>query len=74
MTSACRVLVDYALLEMELQRVEIRCATANVTSRAIPERLGFVLEGVIRQAEKLPDGYVNHAVYGLLRSEWQLLG
>lgn len=73
MTSACRVLVDYALLEMELQRVEIRCATTNTSSRAIPERLGFVLEGVIRQAEKLPDGYVNHAVYGLLRSEWQLL-
>lgn len=73
MTSACRVLVDYALLEMELQRVEIRCATGNSSSREIPKRLGFVLEGIIRQAEKLPDGYVNHAVYGLLRSEWQLL-
>lgn len=73
MTSACRVFVDYALLEMELERVEIRCATGNTTSRGIPERLGFVLEGVIRQAEKLPTGYVNHAVYGLLRSEWRLL-
>jgi ribosomal-protein-serine acetyltransferase len=73
MTSACRVFVDYALLEMELQRIEIRCATGNTSSRAIPERLGFVLEGVIRQAEKLPSGYVNHAVYGLLRSEWQLM-
>jgi ribosomal-protein-serine acetyltransferase len=74
MTSAVRVFVDYALLEMELNRVEIRCATGNVSSRAIPQRLGFVLEGVVREAEKLPSGYVNHAVYGLLRSEWQLLG
>ncbi|ASA24569.1 GNAT family N-acetyltransferase [Paenibacillus donghaensis] len=74
MTSACRVFVDYALLELALERVEIRCATGNTSSRSIPERLGFVLEGVIRQAEKLPDGYVNHAVYGLLRSEWKLLG
>jgi len=73
MTSACRVFVDYALLEMELQRVEIRCATGNAASRAIPERLGFILEGVTRQVEKLPDGYVNHAIYGLLRSEWKLL-
>lgn len=73
MTSACRVLVDYALLELELNRVEIRCATSNTPSRAIPERLGFVLEGIVRQAEKLPAGYVNHAVYGLLRSEWKLL-
>ncbi|WP_151733679.1 GNAT family N-acetyltransferase ['Paenibacillus yunnanensis' Narsing Rao et al. 2020] len=74
MTSACRIFVDYALLEMELNRVEIRCATANKASRAIPERLGFIFEGVIREAEKLPGGYVNHAVYGLLRSEWKLLG
>lgn len=73
MSSACRVFVDYALLELELNRVEIRCATGNTSSRAIPERLGFVLEGVIRQAEKLDDGYANHAVYGLLRGEWQLL-
>lgn len=74
MTSACRVFADYALLEMELNRIEIRCATGNLPSRAIPERLGFIFEGVIRQAEKLPSGYVNHAVYGLLRSEWKLLG
>lgn len=51
MTSACRVFIDHALLEMELNRVEIRCATGNISSRAIPERLGFVLEGVIREAE-----------------------
>ncbi|MBT2285270.1 GNAT family N-acetyltransferase [Paenibacillus polymyxa] len=73
MTSACRVLVDYALVTLDLNRVEIRSATNNKRSRAIPERLGFVLEGVIRQAEKLPKGYVNHAVYGMLQHEWELL-
>ena len=73
MSSACRAMVEHAMLEIELNRVEIRCATGNKASRAIPERLGFVFEGVLRQAEKLPGGYVNHAVYGMLRSEWQLL-
>lgn len=73
MTSACRAFTDHALMRMGLNRVEIRCATANRRSRAIPERLGFVLEGVIREAEKLPQGYVNHAVYGMIRSEWNRL-
>ncbi|MBU5349214.1 GNAT family protein [Paenibacillus sp. FSL W7-1279] len=71
MTSACRAFTDHALMRMGLNRVEIRCATANHRSRAIPERLGFVLEGVIREAEKLPQGYVNHAVYGMIQSEWK---
>ncbi|WP_054958056.1 GNAT family N-acetyltransferase [Paenibacillus dakarensis] len=69
-TSACRAFTDHALMRMGLNRVEIRCATTNRRSRAIPERLGFVLEGIIREAEKLPQGYVNHAVYGMIRSEW----
>jgi ribosomal-protein-serine acetyltransferase len=73
MTSACRTFVDYALIDMDLNRVEIRCATGNHRSRAIPERLGFVLEGIVREAEKLPQGYVNHAVYGMIQSEWKLL-
>lgn len=73
MTSACRAFVDYALMDLDLNRVEIRCATGNQRSRAIPERLGFVLEGIVREAELLPQGYVNHAIYGMLKSEWKLL-
>ncbi|GAB6991242.1 GNAT family N-acetyltransferase [Paenibacillus pini] len=73
MSSACRALVDYAFMEMDLNRVEIRCATGNVRSRAIPERLGFVLEGIVREAELLPQGYVNHAIYGMVQSEWKLM-
>jgi ribosomal-protein-serine acetyltransferase len=70
MTKACRFLVDYAFAELKLNRVEIRCATGNHKSRAIPERLGFKLEGTVRQAEWLYDHFVDHAVYGLLAGEW----
>ncbi|MFB5759943.1 GNAT family N-acetyltransferase [Paenibacillus medicaginis] len=73
MTSACRAFVEYALIDLDLHRVEIRCATNNRRSRGIPERLGFVLEGIIREAEKLPAGYVNLAVYGMLQKEWKQL-
>lgn len=71
MTKACQALLDYAFHELKLNRVEIRCATENKRSRAIPERLGFVQEGITRQAEWLYDHYVDHVIYGVLASEWR---
>lgn len=71
MTKACRAFVDYAFNDLKLHRVEIRCAENNYKSRAIPERLGFTKEGLIRQSEWLYDHYVNHFVYGMLASEWK---
>lgn len=70
MTAACRALLRHAFTEYALHRVEIRCATGNARSRAIPERLGFRHEGVLREAEWLYDHYVDHDVYGLLEPEW----
>lgn len=71
MTTACRAYIGHAFGELGLNRVEIRAAVENRKSRAIPERLGFTLEGVIRDAEWLYGHFVDHAVYGLLAREWQ---
>ena len=71
MTAACRQFVTHAYSEMRLHRIEIRCAVGNLKSCAIPERLGFTREGTIRQAERLHDRFVDHAVYGLLAGEWR---
>jgi ribosomal-protein-serine acetyltransferase len=70
-TKACAALIEYAFSDLRLNRIEIRCATGNQKSCAIPERLGFTKEGVIRQAEWLYDHYVDHNVFGLLASEWK---
>lgn len=61
---------DYAFNELKLNRVDIRAAVDNKKSRSIPERLGFVNEGRIRQAEWLYDHYVDHIVYGMLAEDW----
>ncbi len=69
-TLACRALLHMAFKEYGLHRMELRAATGNARSRAVAERLGFTLEGVVRGAEWLYDHYVDHAVYSLLEQEW----
>jgi len=71
MSNACTAIINYLFGELHLNRVEIKAAVQNSKSRAIPERLKFVNEGVIRQAEWLYDHYVDHVVYGMLREEWK---
>jgi ribosomal-protein-serine acetyltransferase len=69
MTRCCRFLVRYGFLTLDLNRVEIAVAVDNTRSRAIPERLGFTLEGVLRAREHLDGTYLDHAMYSQLRRE-----
>ncbi len=70
-TKACSKVLDYSFGRMGLNRIEIRCAPGNLKSRAIPERLGFKEEGLVREAEWLYDHYLDHIVYGMLESQWR---
>jgi ribosomal-protein-serine acetyltransferase len=69
MTACCRVLVRHAFDELGLNQVRIAVAVENARSRRIPERLGFHLDGVIREAEKLSTGHVDQALYTFLRRD-----
>jgi ribosomal-protein-serine acetyltransferase len=71
MTKACAKMMEYAFTTLNLNKVEIRCATGNMRSCAIPQRLGFKHEGIIRQAEWLYDHFVDLNFYGLLANEWR---
>jgi len=70
-TESCKAMLDYAFLQLGLHRIEIRCATANRKSRAIPERLGFVSEATLRDAEWLYDHFVDLIVYSMLAPDWK---
>jgi ribosomal-protein-serine acetyltransferase len=70
-TLATRALIDHAFGAWKLHRVVIQAGVGNARSRAVAERLGFTLEGVLREAERYPDGrFIDLAVYGLLAPEW----
>ena len=71
MTEACRALVSFAFNEFKLHRVEVRCATGNTKSRAIPERLHFTKEGIIKDGEWLYDHFVDLVLYRMLAEEWK---
>ena len=70
-TRACRALVNAGFQDYGLHRIEIRCATENHRSAAIPKRLGFVEEGVMRQAEWLYDHWVDLTVFSAIVNEWE---
>lgn len=47
-TEAVEGITNFAFQELKAKRVEIRCDSKNVKSRAIPERLGYDLEGILK--------------------------
>lgn len=71
MTQSVRALLTYAFDALEMNRIEIRCATNNKTSAAVAERLGFTREGALRQARLMRDTYIDEYVFSMLREEWE---
>jgi ribosomal-protein-serine acetyltransferase len=69
-TKACRALIDCCFDSLNLNRIEIRCGTENHKSRAIPERLHFKLEGIIRQAEYVNEVFIDLYCFSMLKEEW----
>ena len=48
----------------------IQAAVENARSRAIPERLGFREEGILREVERIGDRMLDDVVYAMLAADW----
>jgi len=70
-TRSTAALIDYLFDEMALHRAVIQCGVANRRSCAIPARLGFTKEGLLREAEWVNDRWVDLLVWGMLAEEWR---
>jgi len=63
-TEAVNALAEYAFQHIKAVRVELITDEENVSSRRVAERSGFVLEGVLRNERRAPDGTLrNTCVY-----------
>ena len=71
MTEATAALISASYVHLGLDRIEIRCEPRNVRSRAVPVRLGFTFEGVLRHQARLHGRPKDHEVWSLLRREFQ---
>jgi ribosomal-protein-serine acetyltransferase len=70
MTACVRAFLDHAFDTYGLEAVELRVATENRRSLAIPERLGFERGGILVGAERLHDRTVDHRVHVMTRARW----
>jgi N-acetyltransferase len=65
------LLMTRAFETLELNRVQFKVDARNARSQGSMAKLGAVREGVLRQYQIRPDGYVRDSVmYSVLRSEW----
>jgi RimJ/RimL family protein N-acetyltransferase len=73
-TEMLRWLTALAFEELGLHRVELLVFSFNAPALACYERIGFVREGVARQARKGSDGYWDVIHMALLEDSYKSVG
>ncbi len=69
-TKSVQRLCKFAFEELEMNRIQIKCAERNFPSKKIPKRLGFVFEGIERDGELLTGGvYTDLEIYSKLKND-----
>lgn len=63
MTRVVRWITDYAIRVLKLYKIEIHCPAKNKKSRAIPERLGFIVEEIKTKNTLINNEYHDMFVY-----------
>ena len=64
-------LIPIAWRKLNLERLEAVAAVTNTASRRVLEANGFRFEGVQRGLLVIHGKRVDHAMYGLLRTDWE---
>ncbi len=68
------LMINYAFDELQFEKIEFRIDERNIQSRKAVEKLGAVLEGILRENVYLLDGFKrNTCCYGILKEEWEKL-
>jgi len=72
--NSVKEVINFTFNELEMNRLQIRCAVGNEKSKKIPQKLNFRFEGIERAGELLSNGtFTDLEVYSLLKDEYRNL-
>jgi RimJ/RimL family protein N-acetyltransferase len=69
-TESARMIVGYGFERLGLHRIELLVYAFNPRARRVYDKVGFVAEGVLRDALRWDDGWVDATVMSILAPEW----
>ncbi|WP_155203846.1 GNAT family N-acetyltransferase [Xanthovirga aplysinae] len=69
-TKTVEKLCDFAFQKQSINRIQIKCAVKNDSSKGVPKRLGFKFEGIERDGELLTGNiFTDVEVYSKLKRD-----
>lgn len=69
-TRSVERICNFAFHNLQMNRIQIKCAVGNSASEKIPQRLGFQYEGIEREGELLSaNNFTDLKVYSKLKSD-----
>jgi len=68
MTEALKIVKEYCLNELKVNRLFGGCEINNIGSKKVMEKCSFVYEGTLRNYLKLRDGYHDMYLYSIIKN------
>jgi RimJ/RimL family protein N-acetyltransferase len=69
-TESVRMIVGYGFEQLGLHRISLEVYSFNPRARHVYEKVGFVAEGVLRDALRWEDRWIDAIVMSMLALEW----
>jgi len=70
-TEAVARILRFGFEELAMHRIVVRIAVGNRPSERVAEKLGFRLEGTLREDVRVGPRSLDHTIWGLLDREWR---
>lgn len=65
---SAKFIIEHLFNKENIHRIEIRADKNNLKSRAVPEKLNFSLEGVLKDADYIDNHYEDVHLYSLINT------